>query len=289
MKTRRSFWPAPLRSTTAIPAPWFSQLNQSGHVDPGRPAAGDVPVAVERPADPVEAPVLLRRVVDHEDEQFLAPVAVQVGERHGAVLVLPGEPVRDRDPRAPALGHVAVGVEPLADAVVALVLLGGRVDHEDDQVQPPGSGEIAHRRSRRPGSRRRTSPARRSTGSSRRRASLRRRAAGRRGTGHGSGRRRRRSSPPGGRGRRRRPGRPPPGCRPGSRRRTSPGWVRNREAWGLSAREGMVDALPVKRGRINPLSVFRWGSATRGNRSGFLQAFPWRVPAQVPTAACAPR
>src|ERR1019366_4307708 len=67
----------------------------AGHVDPPGPAAGDVAVRVQRPADLVDAAVLAGRIVDHEDDEVLRAVAFQIGHGDPACLILDREPVRD--------------------------------------------------------------------------------------------------------------------------------------------------------------------------------------------------
>ena len=104
-----------------------------GHADPWRPT-GDAAVGGQAMADPAQAGVLLGRVVDHEDDQVVLALTVGRRHRHGDTLVLVGEPVRDRDPRCPAAGEVAVAVQAAADPEQPLVLARRGVHHRHHQV-----------------------------------------------------------------------------------------------------------------------------------------------------------
>ena len=135
--------PAAPSGATARAASWFSQNRQSGIGSHGpHPSAGR-PRAVEPPADAVVAAVLAHRVVDREHDQLRRPVAVQVGDRDAASLVLPEPPVRHRDPRPPP-GHDPVGAERTA-AVVAGVRARRSVHHEHDEVQLTVAVDVRHR------------------------------------------------------------------------------------------------------------------------------------------------
>ena len=106
-----------------------------GHIDPRGPAACHVAVCIEPVTDPENAPVLLRRIVHHQDDEIAAAVVEQVGDRDVGALVLPGKPARHIDPWRPARGDVPRGVEVPADAVQATVgLLPRVVDHQQNEV-----------------------------------------------------------------------------------------------------------------------------------------------------------
>src|ERR1019366_7578264 len=116
-----------------------------GHVDPPGPVAGDVAVRVQRRADLVDAAVLAGRIVDHEDDEVLRAVAVEVGQRDAAALVLEREPAGHVDPPGPAAGDVAVRVQRPADLVDAAVEAGRIGDHEGDEVLRAAAVEVGQR------------------------------------------------------------------------------------------------------------------------------------------------
>ena len=106
------------------PPPW--------HRRPQSPAVDRVPGRLDAPADRVLAGVLTGGVVDREDDQLGAPVAVEVGHRDSAALILPAPPIGHRNPWRP-IHHGAVGAQPGAEAELAGVLAAGVVDGEHDQ------------------------------------------------------------------------------------------------------------------------------------------------------------
>ena len=123
------------------PAALVEPGEPAGHVDPRRPAR-DGAVGGQPVTDPVEAPVLLRPVVDHEDDQVAPALGVGAGDRDTGARVLPGEPVGDVDPRGPASGEGPVGAQATADPVQPAVLLRPVVDHQDDDVHPAVAAEV---------------------------------------------------------------------------------------------------------------------------------------------------
>lgn len=112
-----------------------------GDIDPRRPT-GDSPVGPQAAADAVEPAVLLRAVVDHEDDQVAATVPAQVGDGDVGARIGPGEPVGNVDPRRPAALHTVAG-EPSAEPVDPAVLLRAVVDHEYDEMLL--AGQVGHR------------------------------------------------------------------------------------------------------------------------------------------------
>ncbi len=102
--------------------------------DPRCPAASDVARCVEIAADPEQALILPDGVVDHRDDKILPAAAIQVGQGDISALVLPGEPVRDGDPRCPAAGDPTGVVERLPHTIEALILSGWVVDHQHNHV-----------------------------------------------------------------------------------------------------------------------------------------------------------
>ena len=67
-----------------------------GNIDPRAPRP-DRAVRGDVAAHPVEAGVLADRIVDHQHHHVGAAVTVDVGHRQTAVVVLPREPVRNRN------------------------------------------------------------------------------------------------------------------------------------------------------------------------------------------------
>ena len=81
------------------------------HQLPICPAGGDQTVGIEPFPNAVVSLVLLLCVVDHEDDQFRAAIAVKIADRNGAMLVLPREPIWNAYPVGPSAGHIAVVVQ----------------------------------------------------------------------------------------------------------------------------------------------------------------------------------
>ena len=63
------------------------------HQLPTGPADGDTTVGIESVPNAIVGLVLLLSIVDHEDDQFGAAIAVQIIDRNGTMLVLPREPI----------------------------------------------------------------------------------------------------------------------------------------------------------------------------------------------------
>jgi hypothetical protein len=74
------------------------------HIKPTRPAAGDIAVHIQLAPDAVKPPILIGRIVHHQNEQLQTSIAVQVRERDGAVLIFKRKPIRDSEhgPQPPA-------------------------------------------------------------------------------------------------------------------------------------------------------------------------------------------
>ena len=136
----------------------------SRHDNPGAPPARHPALTVQVPADLIRGLVGIGGVVDLEDHQFGATIAVEIGDRDPRSLVLPGKPVGPH-PLAPAAGNLPVGIQVPTDPVIAGVQTGGTVDLEDHQLGATVAVEIGDRNSRSLGSPRRTSRERRSRGS----------------------------------------------------------------------------------------------------------------------------
>jgi hypothetical protein len=92
-------WMSRMTEVRGIPAPWFSQLNQSGTSTQGVQAPVRASV-VQGPAHPDQATVLLLRTVDGEHDEVLAAVTAEIGGSGSAALVLEHEqeePARPSD------------------------------------------------------------------------------------------------------------------------------------------------------------------------------------------------
>src|SRR5664280_1420147 len=115
------------------------------HLLPFTPAAGHGAAGVELATDPVVALVPLWGVVHHEHDQLRPAVAVEVGHRHPAVLVLEREPVGYRLPAGPAARGRAVGRDALAYPVEPPVSPGRIVDHQYDEIARATATQVRYR------------------------------------------------------------------------------------------------------------------------------------------------
>ena len=112
---------------------------------PLAPAAGNLPIGIQVPTDPVIAGVQTCGTVDLEDHQFGATVAVEIGDRNSCPLVLPGEPVGNGDPGAPSTRYLAGPIEAPADPVISSIRPLRAVDLKEDELRPPVAVQIGHR------------------------------------------------------------------------------------------------------------------------------------------------
>ena len=101
---------------------------------PIAPPAGHHAGGVQPPADPVVGRVRPLRRVDHEDDELRAAVPVQVGHGKPTIGVLPGKPVRDQPPVAPATGEVPGLVQRSAHPIGRCVRPGRIIDCQDNDI-----------------------------------------------------------------------------------------------------------------------------------------------------------
>src|SRR5205814_7389793 len=85
------------------------------------------------------------RIVDHEHDQVLMAVLVEIHNRSSHALIFPGEPIWDIDPGGPTSCHIPLGIKSATETVNAAVLTARIIHGDDQEIRLTRPGHICDR------------------------------------------------------------------------------------------------------------------------------------------------